>query len=314
MSVRVSILAVLSLHVCDINGGCHVNNWPHSCQANFRIGPQRCEPCESGSYGCNCSEPCPDGRYGQGCYHVCDCSDEQFCDPVVGCTNNNTTTDIMTATVLPHLPAVTLSSSSNTAKQHNAHTESGVTPLQSLTTSFIVSIMTVVVFSTICACILIRVSKRVYKRKYHAKSTEGVLELGTNEEEIDVHSYLTISDRSVRMYAAVHYDEAEDKKSSPSLSLHSEKGDLSIESKTIPSLSFHSKKEENASIKSDTSKISQEYLTPVVTTAEETKSDSQRSSDYEDFQEVTKCSENFESPASLSFKLGTLVKIDSVQL
>lgn len=99
---------------------------PHSCQANFRIGPQRCErkivnftnrfffgiqscryrsiniylfdisACESGSYGCNCSEPCPYGTYGQGCYVVCYCSDEQFCDPVVGCTNNNTTTDITT--------------------------------------------------------------------------------------------------------------------------------------------------------------------------------------------------------------------------
>ena len=52
--------------------------------------------CESGSYGCNCSEPCPYGTYGQGCYHVCDCSDEQFCDPVVGCTNNSRTTDITT--------------------------------------------------------------------------------------------------------------------------------------------------------------------------------------------------------------------------
>lgn len=129
-----------------------------------------------------------------------------------------------------------------------------------------------------------------------AKSTEGVLELGTSDENIDVHSYLTISDRSVRLYAAVHYDEAGDEKSSPSLSLHSEKEDLSVENKTSPSLSLHSKKEENRSIKSDTSKISQGYLTPVVTTVAETKSDSQRSSDYEDFQEITKCTENFESP------------------
>ncbi|XP_065935505.1 multiple epidermal growth factor-like domains protein 10 isoform X2 [Magallana gigas] len=171
MSVRVSILAVLSLHVCDINGGCHVNNWPHSCQANFRIGPQRCELCESGSYGCNCSEPCPYGTYGQGCYHVCDCSDEQFCDPVVGCTNNsrtvdNTTTDITTATESTHSSGNTLSSSSNTANQQNTHTGSGVTPLESLTTSLIVSIMTVIVFSTICACILISASKRFYKREY----------------------------------------------------------------------------------------------------------------------------------------------------
>ncbi|XP_065935503.1 uncharacterized protein [Magallana gigas] len=159
------VIALLMVVVHYSDGGCHVNDWPHSCQANFRIGPQRCEPCESGSYGCNCSEPCPYGTYGQGCYHVCDCSDEQFCDPVVGCTNN-TTTDITTATVLTQSSRVTLSSSSNTAKQHNPHTESGVTHLQSLTTSLIVSIMTVIVFSTICACILIRVSKQFYKREY----------------------------------------------------------------------------------------------------------------------------------------------------
>lgn len=156
MIVRFRILAALSLYVSNINGGCHVNDWPHSCQANFRIGPQRCEPCESGSYGCNCSEPCPYGTYGQGCYHVCDCSDKQLCDPVVGCTNNSRTTDTTTVTL----------SSSNSANQHNPPTESVVTPLQSLTTSLIVSIMTVIVFSTICACILIRVSKRFYKREY----------------------------------------------------------------------------------------------------------------------------------------------------
>lgn len=111
------------------------------------------------------------------------------------------------------------------------------------------------------------------------KSTEGVLEVGTDEENIDAHSYLTISERSVRMYTAVHYDEAEEEKSSPSLSLYSEKEDPSIKSKISPSLSLHSKKEENRSIKSDTSKLSQGYLTPVVTTVEETKSGSQRSID-----------------------------------
>lgn len=128
------------------------------------------------------------------------------------------------------------------------------------------------------------------------KSTEGVLEVGTDEENIDAHSYLTISERSVRMYTAVHYDEAEEEKSSPSLSLYSEKEDPSIKSKISPSLSLHSKKEEDASIKSDTSKISQGYLTPVVTTAEETKLDSKRSSDYEEFQEITMCTENFTQP------------------
>uniref|UniRef100_A0A8W8K4C3 MEGF10_11 n=1 Tax=Magallana gigas TaxID=29159 RepID=A0A8W8K4C3_MAGGI len=122
--------------------------------------------CESGSYGCYCSEQCPYGTYGQGCYHVCDCSNELFCDPVVGCTNNSMNINTTTATESTHSSGNTLSSSSNTANQQNTHTGSGVTPLQSLTTSLIVSIMTVIVFSTICACILIRVSKRFYKREY----------------------------------------------------------------------------------------------------------------------------------------------------
>lgn len=111
------------------------------------------------------------------------------------------------------------------------------------------------------------------------KSPDGVLELGTSDENIEVHSYLTISDRSVRLYTAVHYDEALDGKSSPSLSLHIEKEDSSNKSKTSPSLSFHSKIERDASIKSYTSILSQGYLTPVMTTVEETKSGSQRSSD-----------------------------------
>lgn len=158
------ILCACLLFVCSIKGGCHVNDWPHSCQANFRIGPQKCEPCESGSYGCNCSEPCPGGTYGQRCYHVCDCSDDQSCDPVVGCTNSSTTLSLATlkSTETRKEAGVTLSSS-NTA---NTHTESGVTPLQSLTTSLLVSVMTVIVFSTICACILVRISKRFYKREY----------------------------------------------------------------------------------------------------------------------------------------------------
>lgn len=51
----------------------------------------------------------------------------------------------------------------------------------------------------------------------------------------------------------------------------------------------------------------------VVTTVEETKSDSQRSSKYEEFKETTKCIGNFKSPEWVSY-LGTLVKIDRVQL
>nr|XP_022331772.1 multiple epidermal growth factor-like domains protein 6 [Crassostrea virginica] len=74
------------------NGGCDVNDWPRSCLANFRIGKQKCEPCESGRYGCNCSENCPNNTYGPGCYTFCDCPEDEFCDPMVGCMNTTTTT------------------------------------------------------------------------------------------------------------------------------------------------------------------------------------------------------------------------------
>lgn len=50
-----------------------------------------------------------------------------------------------------------------------------------------------------------------------------------------------------------------------------------------------------------------------MTTVEETKSDSQRSSKYEEFKETTKCIGNFKSPEWVSY-LGTFVKIDRVQL
>ena len=35
----------------------------------------------------------------------------------------------------------------------------------------------------------------------------------TDDQNNDTHSYLTISDKSDRLYAAVHYDEVEDRKS-----------------------------------------------------------------------------------------------------
>lgn len=50
-----------------------------------------------------------------------------------------------------------------------------------------------------------------------------------------------------------------------------------------------------------------------MTTVEETKTDSQRYSKYEEFKETTKCIGNFKSPEWVSY-LGTLVKIDRVQL
>ena len=83
----------------------------------------------------------------------------------------------------------------------------------------------------------------------------------TDDQNNDIHSYLTISDRSDRLYAAVHYDEAEDTKSSSPLSLRSIT--------------------EHVSSESENSKTSESYLTPVVEAVEHN-GNSPRSSDYED--------------------------------
>ncbi|XP_078338859.1 uncharacterized protein LOC144617786 [Crassostrea virginica] len=251
------------------NGGCDVNDWPRSCLANFRIGIQKCEPCESGRYGCNCSENCPNNTYGPGCYTFCDCPEDEFCDPMVGCMNTTTTThtsqkttDRATYPVGSSLPPVypvkatyyVESSPLPTPKNHF---------LSNLTVSLLVSVGTVVFFGAICAVILIRVSKQFYKRQYHidAKSINADVS-ETDDQNNDTHSYLTISDRSDRLYAAVHYDEAEDRKSSSPISLRSIK--------------------EHYTSESDNSKASESYLTPLINDVEELKGDSPRSSDYED--------------------------------
>ena len=83
----------------------------------------------------------------------------------------------------------------------------------------------------------------------------------TDGQNIDTHSYLTISDKSDRLNAAVHYDEAEDRKSSSPISLRS--------------------MTEHVSSDSDNSKTCKSYLTPLVE-AVEIKGDSPRYSDYED--------------------------------
>ena len=84
----------------------------------------------------------------------------------------------------------------------------------------------------------------------------------TDDQNNDTHSYLTISDRSDRLYAAVHYDEAEDRKSSSPISLRSIT--------------------EHVSSDSDSSKTSEGYLTSLVEAVEELKGGSQKSSDYDD--------------------------------
>lgn len=44
-----------------------------------------------GRYGCNCSQVCSTGTYGLNCYHQCYCTEDEVCDPAVGCTNVTTT-------------------------------------------------------------------------------------------------------------------------------------------------------------------------------------------------------------------------------
>ena len=86
------------------------------------------------------------------------------------------------------------------------------------------------------------------------------------------------------MYAAVHYDEAKDRKSSSPISLRSITEHNSSESdnskKRSSPISQHSITG-HVSSDSDNSKSSESYLTPVVEAVEH-KEDSLRSSDYED--------------------------------
>ena len=67
-----------------------------------------------GRYGCNCSEKCPDNLYGWACSAYCDCSIDEFCDPVVGCMNITHTTHTIreeTTRQGPNNPAINISSS-----------------------------------------------------------------------------------------------------------------------------------------------------------------------------------------------------------
>ncbi|XP_062566550.1 uncharacterized protein LOC134228874 isoform X1 [Saccostrea cucullata] len=225
------------------DGGCHVNKWPYSCEANFRIGPEKCEPCEPGRYGCNCSQICTPGTFGLNCYFTCNCSDE-VCDPKVGCTSINETSVFTTAR-----PYIT-DTPEATSKFHLFSPNSTPTfgtpedPLSFLSTVIIIlvtSLVLVVVISISCICFIIkRTSKTAFKEITGIKS--GERSSGSGDENPDSHSYLTISDRSSRLYADVHYEEAMDRKSSPSESLNY--------------------KGSNSSSITESSKRSDDYLTP----------------------------------------------------
>ena len=42
--------------------------------------------CPNGTYGSNCSEKCPQNYYGELCGHKCSCTEDQYCNPVNGCS------------------------------------------------------------------------------------------------------------------------------------------------------------------------------------------------------------------------------------
>nr|XP_034335809.1 protein draper-like [Crassostrea gigas]XP_034335810.1 protein draper-like [Crassostrea gigas] len=191
MMIYGCVLTVFLVPVLSNDGGCHVNDWPHSCQANFIIGPQSCEPCKSGRYGCNCSKYCPDNTYGQGCYHVCKCSDDEFCNHVRGCTKNSSV-----STEPTDRPSVDFSSVSQYKEDVYVTSQQqifGGNPLKNLTMSLVVSSVIVIVFSTFSVCILIRVSKCYYRRKY-SKLLNQLQSSASRAEDTNIYSDYEFTD------------------------------------------------------------------------------------------------------------------------
>lgn len=271
------IFALLFKLVQSADGDCTTNQWPYSCEANFKIGLSECEPCEMGRYGCNCSQICSIGTYGLNCYHHCDCSADEVCDPAVGCTNVTTTlspttfsqstTRIYNSTSMK-LYSTPYKKSDKAPPKEKSDTDKSMT-LQVIVIVLVSLLVVVVISCKSCVCFLMRRNSKAKTYRIGSKSREEVQD-AEYEENNDAHSYLTISERSVRLYASVHYDEAEEGKSSPSLSIHSKK--------------------EHTSTESDNSKESDNYLIPIMNTVEETKADSHPPcNDKEDFNDITKC-------------------------
>ncbi|XP_056018305.1 uncharacterized protein LOC130054054 [Ostrea edulis] len=62
---------------------------PLRCCPNYRRDGTFCNPCDEGTYGHNCSGgQCIYGSYGFGCLKKCNCSRDQFCDVITGCSYN----------------------------------------------------------------------------------------------------------------------------------------------------------------------------------------------------------------------------------
>ncbi|XP_078338857.1 uncharacterized protein LOC111131606 [Crassostrea virginica] len=274
MIVHISTFVVFLTIVHRNNGRCDVNDvndWPRSCLANFRIGKQRCEPCESGTYGCNCSKSCPDNTYGPGCYNFCDCPEGVICDPIVGCVNGTHTSKGASYNHSARQTTASVYHTYNTkdntdVKTHTTTTQKsdkyGFSSLKIVGISIATS-MPIVVLSILVYILFSRrkVDTVTLDEDLDAKSINADVS-ETDDQNNDTHSYLTISDKSDRLYAAVHYDEVEDRKSNSPIS--------------VRSITEHNSSD------SENSKTSESYLTPVVEAEEELKGDSPRSSDYED--------------------------------
>lgn len=56
----------------------------------YLILPQKIEECEPGTTDENCSLTCPPDYFGLQCREQCNCSPDEYCDPINGCLANST--------------------------------------------------------------------------------------------------------------------------------------------------------------------------------------------------------------------------------
>lgn len=82
------------------------------CCTNYFEVNGTCKECPAGAMGPNCSITCPPGYHGRLCLEDCDCSQDQYCDPVSGCKQNTVriwrhfvTANDFTKTYIRDLPA-----------------------------------------------------------------------------------------------------------------------------------------------------------------------------------------------------------------
>ncbi|XP_056017210.1 multiple epidermal growth factor-like domains protein 11 [Ostrea edulis] len=266
-----------AIPVYNSTAGCNING-SNPCGENSRLLESgKCEACEAGRYGCNCSLLCPNNTFGVGCYSTCNCSADEICDPATGCTSNTSVSSYTTE-----------AQETTTVLRNSAAPLAPLKPLRMFNIVIIAlaaSLVIVVTLSISCIVIVLRRnSKKGTKTATKTKNSEEMSE--TAEQNPDSHSYLTISERSFRLYADVHYDEAEERKSLTSVSLHSKGYDTSVSDKSEGSDDYLTPTVKTA--KKDTTG-SQSSVTPTVKTAQKDATGSQSSGDYDDT--ITKCSE-----------------------